>query len=233
MFGLPPPNTVERIAFFASFWPSLWSGILSSIVTGIIVGLILIYWQRSLENRLARRGYARELSILKEKVREAISIPDSSNINSAIASIPSQAEGLKNLLREVPISLWHEELPNEKPFLNLAHGFQQAYSEFKINALEFDKLLSQFARDFNGAQGRIQVNDGFIISYVLGRLQGVVPEELAKWIDGGLVKIPTWVEEAYVSAAKEEMILLIHKKYSASRIELVKKIEHLAKNINA
>jgi hypothetical protein len=180
MFGLPPPNTVEWIAFFASFWPSLWSGILSSIVTGIIVGLILIYWQRSLENRIARRRYARELSILKEKVREAISIPDSFNIISAIASIPLQAKGLMTLLREVPVTLWREELPNEKPFLSLAHGFQRAYSEFKINALEFDKLLSQFARNFNGAQGRMQVNDGFIISYVLGRLQGVVPEELAK-----------------------------------------------------
>jgi len=233
MFGLPPPNTVERITFIASFWPSLWSGILSSIVTGIIVGLILIYWQRSLENRLARREYARELSILKEKVREAISIPDIFNLKSAIFSIPPKAEGLKNLLQEFPISLWNEELSNEKPFLNLVHGFQQAYSEFKINALEFDKLLSQFARDFNGAQDIPQMNDRSIISYVLGRLQEVEPEELAKWIGSGFGKIPSWIEEAYVSAAKEEKILLIHKKYSASRIELEKKIEHLAKNINA
>ena len=231
--GLPPANTKDRRAFLAVFWPSFYCSIITGLSVGFVVGLVLLIYQYSLESRQARESYAREVSILRERLREAASIPDVFIISNAIASVPPQAEEVMKLLRELPISLWRDELSNEKPFLDLVHKFQVSYSKFRGNALQYDKVLRQFARRFNGARGAISANDGRIISYVLGTSQGFTPKTLAKWIGFGMKQIPPWLEEARSLAAADKTLSEAQEKYSTSRKELVIRLQELLAKLDA
>ena len=233
MFSILPPDSPKRAAFLDQFWPALWSGILSSIVTGIIVGLILLYWQRLVEDRAAHRSYAREVSVLRERIREAVAIPDVFTISSALSSVPPQAEAAMKILREMPISMWRDELSQEKPFLDSAHAFQRAYAAFVSSAAEYDKNLSQFARSYNGARGTIAENDGMVTAYVLGRFQGFQPAKLAPWLGFGLKEIPPWLEEALALAAKDDKLRNSHDQYAAARNALAEALKKLIGSIDA
>ena len=217
MFGIPPPNTTERAEFLSQFWPALWSGIVASIFTGIIVGLLLFAWQRLVEDRATRRTYAREVSTLRERLRESIAIPDVFRIDSARGSVPPQAEAAMDALRGSPISLWRDELASEAPFLSAVHQFQRAYAEFLSRAAEYDNRLSQFARTYNGQRGAISANDRTVTAYVLGRHEDIPTDQLSLWLDLPSKTIPAWVEEAYSEAQKDKGLLDSHTKYKAAR----------------
>jgi hypothetical protein len=233
MLGIPPPGTPERKEFKAQFWPALWSGIVSSILTGVIVGLLLLYWQRSVEDRAARQSYTREVSVLRQNIREAVAIPDVFRIGSARSSVPPQAEAVMKVLRELPISMWREELSHEKPFLDSVHDFQRAYAAFVSSATEFDTNLSQFARSYNAARGVIQVNDGMVAAYVLGRFQGFEAAKLSQWLDLESKEIPPWLEEALASASKDDKLRKSHQQYATARNALVAALKRLIQSVDA
>lgn len=175
MLGIPTDGTPEAIAFWASFWPALYSGMASSVVTGLIVGLIVVSYQRSLETRAARRAYAREVSVMRQHLREAVARPNSFVLSSAAASVPPRAEAAMEVLRSLPISLRRDELPSERPLLDAVHALQLSYSAFRVAAVKLDSLLLRFAREFNAGRNAISANDPAIIGYVLGSLQGFEP----------------------------------------------------------
>lgn len=231
--GLPPANTNDRRAFLAAFWPSIYCSIITGVIGGLVVGLFLLIFQNSLKLGQARESYAREISVLRERLREAASIPDAFIISNAIKSVPPQAKEIMKLLRELPISLWRDELSNEKPILDLVHKFQISYSKFRGNALQYDKVLRQFAREFNGARGAISANDGRIVSYVLGTSHGFTPKTLAKWIGPGMKQIPPWLEEARSLAAADKTLSEAQEKYSTSRKELVVRLQELLAKLDA
>ena len=237
MLGIPPSGTPERKEFKAQFWPALWSGIVSSIITGVIVGLfvglLLLDWQRSVEDRAARQSYAREVSVLRQNIREAVAIPDVFRIGTARNSVPPQAEAAMEILRELPISMWREELPQEKAFLDSTHDFQRAYAAFVSSATEFDTNLSQFARGYNAARGVIQVNDGMVTAYVLGRSQGFEAAKLSQWLDLGSKEIPPWLEEALALATKDDSLRKSHQQYATARNALVEALNRLIRSVDA
>ncbi len=232
MLGIPPADTPERAAFLAQFWPALWSGIFSSVLTGIIVGVILIWWQRLIEERAARRSYAAEVAILRERLREAVAIPDVFSIVSAWNSVPPRAEAAMGLLRDRPISLWRSELKSDA-FLEMAHDFQRSFAGFISLASEYDQKLSQFARAFDGARGAISANDPMVISYVFGRFQGFPPEQLAPWLQGGLSSIPPQLDEALAQAASDQGLRSAQERYAASRQDLINALTRLLEKIDA
>lgn len=233
MFGIPPKDTPEHAAFNAQFWPALWSGIVSSILIGVIVGLFLLYWQRSVEDRAARQSYAREVSVLRQNIREAVAIPDVFTIGSARNSVPPQAEAAMKILREQPISMWREELSQKKPFLDSAHDFQRAYAAFVSSAAEYDKNLSQFARGYHAARGVIQVNDGMVAAYVLGRFQGFEAAKLSQWLDLESKEIPPWLEEALALATKDDKLRKSHEQYATARNALAEALKRLIRSVDA
>jgi len=227
--GYPPANTKDRRDFKAVFWPSFYC----SIITGLVVGSVLLIYQYSYESRQDRKSYAREVSVLRHRIGEAASIPDTFIISSAIASVPPQAEAVMKLIRELPISLWRDELSNERPLLDSLHKFQLSYSRFRSDALQYDKALRQFARAFNAARGSISANDPPIVSYVLGISQGFAPGTLAKWIGFGMKEIPPWLEKAGSLAETDKALSEAHEKYSTSRKELVSSIQELLAKLDA
>ena len=49
------------------------------------------------------------------------------------------------LVRELPISMWRDELADERPFLDAVDAFQVSYFRFRSNALKYDGVLSQLS----------------------------------------------------------------------------------------
>ena len=222
MPGIPPDGTPEAVAFWASFWPALYSGFGYSIFTGLVVGLVIVSYQRAMERRLARASFAREVSLMRQHLREAVSRPDTFVISSAEASIPPRAEAVMTVIRDLPISLWRDELVGQKTLLNAVHDLQLSHSAFRVAALHLDHLLGQFARRFNATRGAISANDQAAVSYILGSLQGFKSPDILPWIDGGIRKEPGWLEEARVTAAGDAAMVAAHGEYAKARQDLGK-----------
>jgi len=233
MFGIPPPNTPARDIFFSQFWPALWAGILSSILTGIIVGLLLFGWQRFIEERALRRTYAREVSTLREKIREVVAVPDVFKVGQAVDSIPPQAKAAVDALRGAPVSLWLEELPEESVLLKRADHLLKAHASFLSRAAALDLKLAQLARTENGKRRAIAANDATLAAYVFGRLHAIPDDQLALWLDLIGTSIPSWLSEGYEEAKKNAELVQSHADYSKARDELSDALAKLKAEIDA
>ena len=233
MLGIPPTGTIEALAFWASFWPALYSGFGYSVLTGLIVGLVVVACQRKLERRAARLSYERDLSIARQRLRDAVACPDTFVIASATASVPPRAEAAMNVIRDLPISLWREELPRRKSLLNAIHDLQKSHSAFRLAALSFDAALTQFARVDNVRRGYATNMDSHLISYVLGSLQGFSPDELIRWINFGLERVNGWLEEGRASALADPQMVAAHALYRTRRHDLTASLDVLARELDA
>lgn len=76
MPGIPTHCTPEAIAFWASFWPDLYSDLISSVVTSLLIGSFIVWLERHIEARDTRKSYEREVSVMRQRLREAVSCPD-------------------------------------------------------------------------------------------------------------------------------------------------------------
>ncbi len=232
MIGIPPAGTNESSQFWMAFWPALYSGVIYSIVTGIVVGLSVLFVQRYAEKRMARRSYARELSILKDQIREAMSGPEQFTISSASGSAPQLARHAIEVIRPWPISLWREELADHKALLDNIYELQVSYSQFKIVAQHLDHLLQQFSRAFNGRKNRISANDSPLRAFILGRLSGIESAALLPWLDMPSPVVPPWIEEGFTEAEQNRDIVSAHHEYAEKRQKLQTTADALFQKLN-
>lgn len=231
MLGIPVNGTPDAVIFWSSFWPALYSGFLSSIFTGLIVGLIVIWYQRTIENRHAIRSYEREVSVMRQRLCEAVACPDSFVIASAKRSVPPKVGAAMKVIQDLPISLWREELPKKKNFLNAIHKLQLSYSTFNVVALNLDHLLHQFIRTYNAAHNVDSINDGTFVAYVLGSLQGFSSAELLIQLDRDHRALKLF-DPASDSAKADPKIIAAHTEYVNQRKLLVDAVEILANELN-
>jgi len=229
---IPPSGTNEATQFWMAFWPALYSGLLYSIVTGIVVGVIILFFQRHTERKIARRSYSRELSIMKQRIREATSCPDPFILSSATGSVPQPAKEAIQVIHHWPISLWREELSDQKEFLDAVHKLQLSYSEFQIAAKHLDYLLKQFARTYNSKSNRMSVNDPSLQTFILGRLCGFAPDALVPWLGMPVQTPPPWMELGFTEAERNQDIRSAHKTYTEKRDNLQAKLSILIQKIN-
>jgi hypothetical protein len=203
--------------------------LVSGIVTDLIVGIILLAYTKRLEKRQARRGYEREVSVIRQHLHEALAQPDTPDFSNAAKSTPPKAEAVMNVIRDLPISLWHDELRGQRHLLDLVRNLQVSYTEFYTAALHFDQQLSGFARTFNAHEGQRFPKRSRNHSYILCSLQGTKPEDLLPYIaTGGLKEIPSWVKEAYDVAEEDAAIQEAYTAYSTQRKNLEGHVEALA-----
>lgn len=233
MLGIPPSDTSEAAAFWSSFWPALYSGILYSIVTGIVVGIIVLFVQRQANKRTVRRSYERELSLMQQQIREAVSCPNPFTITSAVASTPPQVEGAMKVIRTCPISLWREELTKSRPILDAVHELQLSYSDFRIAAHNLDHLLQQFVRIYNAAMNAIAANDPRLHAFILGRLCGFDAAQLMPWIDMPGQVPPPFLETGFTEAANDEKIKAAYATYKEKRVNVEEKLHALIEKLDA
>lgn len=231
MLGLPSGGA-ERMDFFASFWPSLYAGVISSIITGIIVGIILIVWQKNLDKQTNKQMYKREVSILKERLKLDLIIPEVFTITNALDSIPKRAKALAEAITDSPVSLWKANLKKERELLESLIDFQNSLADFRSRAINLDHYLEQFSREFNSKRGAISANDPIIISYILGKLEEFSSKELARWLPLSETNIPQWVNEAYTEAVKSDDLGLVHKEYSSARVKLDERVSKVVDVLN-
>ena len=138
-----------------------------------------------------------------------------------------------NIIRNLPISLWREELPKHGSLLNGIHQLQLSDSAFRVAALDLDAALTQFARASNARRGYAANMDRPLVSYVIGSLQGFRPDDILPWINLGLERANGWLEEGRIAALADVEIVASHRKFAECRQSLVAKIEVLVKELDA
>ena len=183
--GIPPAGSPAADSFWTSFWSALYAGALYSIVTGLVVGLVVWWWQRSAEVRQTRTQFSREFAVASERLRATLDQPNPLIIESAVASMPPAATAAEAALKDSPVSVWAEYLPDERPTLDAIRRLQRANSHFRDSAAKLDFALRQFIRKFNAAKDIIAVNDPTNHSFCIGRIHGVAPLDLLPWIGFG------------------------------------------------
>jgi hypothetical protein len=158
-------QTPEVVAFWTAFWPSFWSGaasgVVTGLVTGLVVGFILLRYQRGIEQRASIKEYARALSVKRDELRGALSQNDAQlpHIDFAKEAVPFSAVDAIAALKDVPLTLWRENLPHESHLLDLAIQLQKSYAAFNAIASEVDQTLQQLVRAYNHQQDAIRVDD--------------------------------------------------------------------------
>lgn len=159
--------------FWDSFWPSFWSGLgsgtLYSIFTGIIVGIIIIIFQKTIDKRQLHKEYSREFSLFKEELTYSLYQPDTSPLGPTVNTYPLLTK-LANLLKQKPLSLWNDHLPEEKEFFLKIFSFQRTYLELVKAANDIDAYISQFVRLHLSTKGIGTFNDAQSIGYIVGRI---------------------------------------------------------------
>lgn len=232
--GIPPGGTEASNGFWAAFWPALYSGALYSVITGLIVGLVITWNQRLLETRRSRRLYEREISIARQRLREAVLGPERFVFESAIASAPLRAFAVMAVVRECPIQVWIDAVPKQRDLLSILDEFQSAFLAFAGAAANLDHELVEFARQYNADHRTISANDPPIVGYVLGRMQGFEDREILPWIsfDGG--REPwAFVSNAFSRASENARIVSMHAEYSVRRRAVGGYVERLRAALNA
>jgi len=202
------PAWIERLVgmswwrkFSEQFWPALIAGIFASILTGLIVGFIILSSQRNFDAQQLKRQCRRDLAAATEKIRGAIYQPGVRLfIGSAVESLPKPAADADKVMSELPISLWGEVLPEKKKTIDSMVSLRRTVTEFAVKANRLDTALRAFIRQYNAQKGVEAMNDSWMLSYCVGRIQGGQPEVVQKWVEYG--NIPD--SEELVKRAEED-----------------------------
>lgn len=225
-------TSASLATFWTSFWPALGAGVIASLLTGAFVGLALLLIQRHMEGVAARRAYMRELSLMTQQLCDVISRPNPFIITNAVSSTPEPAKAAMQVIQRSPISLWRDQLNEQRALLDALHQLQVAYSDFQSRATTLDFHLNQFTRRFNSARNAIAANDPEVHSFCFGRLCGFQPEKLLPWLDLQLTP-PEWLQPAFDEVAADEQIVAAHAAYLQSRQRLEQAFQSLAQRLRA
>jgi hypothetical protein len=237
MPGIPETGTPAADAFWAAFWPALWSGAIYSIICGIVVGIfvgaIVLRFQRGSERRAFERAYSRDLSVLLDRLRNALAQRDVVVVGDAKAAIPSSAGAALEVLKQAPLTLWREALPKQSSILDAAIDLQKRSAEFGGIAIEVDRVLQQAVRSFNHARGAISINDGPHHSFGVGRLLGIPGEQLLPWISSfGPGRLEAY-DQAWEKIGGAPGVAELGAQYRAARDAVSAAAESLKRAVNA
>jgi hypothetical protein len=186
MFGFPTPGTQESVAFWAAFWPSFWSsglsGLITSLLTALIAGVILFRYQRGVEHRSLQQTYARELSLILDPLREALSKDDVVNISSFTNAVPESAQAAAKLLGNVPLTVWKDMIEKKQDLVEKMLVLQRSRTDYLNLAAKADQLLHRNVRSFNHQRGASSTNDLAYFKYSVGIMLGLPGNQLLPWL---------------------------------------------------
>ena len=235
LWGVPPAGTPEAAAFWASFWPAFWSGavysVICGVISGLVVGLVVLRYQRGWEARTALRGYERDLSLLLDDLRSALSEPEVVALGSAQRAVPVAAGAALTHLKAAPLSLWRDHIPSKTTLIQAAIDLQRRATEFLGAAREFDNGVAQVARSYNYDHQTVANHDGPISQYLIGRTLGVDHEQLLKWIPDTGVNYSIPFEKIWTSL--DSPVQKLGSRFTERREALMKQAHVLLRAIDA
>ena len=215
-----------------SFVSSVYAGIVSGLTAGLIVGVVIFLIQKWSEARQLRRTLDREVSIFKEETRHHLECVDSFPLRDAEV-IPTSAQSLNDALKERPVDLWLEHLPERRAFIEKLKRFQTSIFEFRSSANKFDNWLCMLIRKHNSSRDSISANDPPMYVYCLGRLRGLSDVEIAPVMEFGVKdgKVYNWVKACYDEVTKDSEMEILSKDYMAGKKALEAMLEELREEL--
>ncbi len=227
----------ESTAFWNSFWPSFWSGTASGaitgLITGIVVGYILLKYQRGVEERSTANSYARELSVILDELRTALSKDDVLSIQSVRNTVPHAASAAGAILKGLPLTLWQESLPVHKKLVGHAIELQRALAQYDARATEADSILQRKIREFNHSRDSISANDSYYHKLAVGRLFGVSTEMLLPWLESSGPEAIQRCDQAWEVISKNDRLSDLAIELQERREVLKGLVRHLLAAIDA
>ena len=119
-------------------------------------------------------------------LRPKVFAPDPIVVSTAVGSCPRPITETIGFLEKYPLSLWQDHLSDPQPLLDTLIQLQKSHASFLEVATQLDFLTSQFVRQRHAQKNVISANDNPIRFYIIGRLQGILAEQVLPWLDRDL-----------------------------------------------
>jgi hypothetical protein len=226
-FANTPANWEQ---FWLSFWASLLSGALYSLLVGLMVGFIVWLAQRRSDTRQLRNQWARELATFRARLRDLLNQPVKQEINK-ISDLPTVWKEIAEVLANLPIDLWHENLSKQQKFIDLVKTFQKAYYACLTEADTLEIEVGRLIRQYTYSEHNPDPLEKVYQSYFLGRLLDEEDVSLLIWIGCSRDALPH-IHEVYHQIKADERCHSLEMQYLTSRTQVNEAIEALKKDLN-
>jgi len=142
---------------------ALYTGLLIAVTAGLVVGIAVWLVQSRYERRRLRQQHARDVAILKEKIRSALDNPHETDL----ASI--RTDQLKEKSRK------------KQTLFDLLKAFQQARSKFALTAIQLQQSVRAYIRQFCQQNNLPISEDANYESFYLGRILQFQNKAIMVW----------------------------------------------------
>ena len=214
--------------FWISFWSSLFAGAIDGVFTGLVVGIMILVFQWRIDKRRFRHKSEREVATFREQIRLILDQPQTVYVNSIVNPF-SIVEPLVKLLSKSPLDLWLDTVPKQEKLFSTIKEFQRVHSHFIIAANTLQTEVTSGIRHIHNKQGIINVNDGMLFTFFVGRTLGLDNEDIVPWVGlgGGNTQSLTSLEERYSLLQEKQEIKELTPPYLTVRRKLEEAINTL------
>ena len=158
----------------------LYTGPLIAVIAGLVVGIAVWLILSRFERRRRRRQYARDVAIIKEKIRSALDIPHETDIAS-IRTLPQPARTVAEIISEWPLDQLKQSSPKKQKLFDLLKAFQQAHAQFALTAIQLQQPVRAYIRQFCQQSNLPIAEDAKYESFYLGRILQFQNEAIMVW----------------------------------------------------
>ncbi len=159
---------------------ALYTGLLIAATAGLVVGIAVWLVQSRYERRRLRQQYARDVAILKEKIRSALDNPHETDIAS-IRTLPQPARTIAEVISESSLDQLKEKSPKKQKLFDLLKAFQQARSKFALTAMQLQQPVRAYIRQFCQQSNLPIAEDANYESFYLGRVLQFQNKAIMVW----------------------------------------------------
>src|SRR5260370_38272199 len=159
---------------------ALYTGLLIAVTAGLVVGIAVWLVQSSYERRRLRQQHARDVAILKEKIRSALNNPHETDIAS-IRTLPQPARTIAAVISESSLDQLKEKSRKKQKLFDLLKAFQQARSKFALTAMQLQQPVRAYIRQFCQQSNLPISEDANYESFYLGRMLQFQNEAIMVW----------------------------------------------------
>lgn len=176
MFGIAnTPTNLDQ------FLIALYSGLISGMVTGLIVGLAIWIIQSRFAKRQVHQQSQREVATFRERLRLTLNQAQTTSL-TVIIDEPPLARAFANILADIPLELWKDNVQEQQDFFKAVDNFQAAYADF-ITAK--NKILASargIIRNYNSKLGKVIDYDSAGLLFFLGRVLDFDDKSILPWL---------------------------------------------------
>ena len=159
---------------------ALYTGLLIAVIAGLVVVIAVWLLQSRYERRRLRQQYARDVAILKEKIRSALDNPHETDLAS-IRTLPQPARTIAEVISESSLDQLKEKSRKKQKLFDLLKAFQQAHSKFALTAIQLQQSVRAYIRQFCQQNNLPISEDANYESFYLGRILQFQNKAIMVW----------------------------------------------------